>query len=91
LHNEELYYFYSSLNITIIITLRRRKYENTHKSFIGKPERKKPFGRPSLTCVVNIRMDLRKILCVGVDWTHLAQDRIQWQALVKTVMNPWVP
>jgi len=36
-------------------------------------------------------MDLREIWWEGVDWMHLAQDRDQWQALVKMVMNLWVP
>jgi hypothetical protein len=36
-------------------------------------------------------MDLREIECEGVDWMHLAEDRDQWQALVKTVMNLRVP
>jgi hypothetical protein len=35
----------------------------------------------------NIGMDLREIECIGIEWMHLAQDRVQWQALVKTVMN----
>jgi len=39
----------------------------------------------------NIRMDLREIGCEGVDWIHLIQDRVQWWALVNTVMNLRVP
>jgi len=39
----------------------------------------------------NIRMDLREMVWEGVDWMHLDQGRNQWQALVNTVMNLWVP
>jgi hypothetical protein len=47
---------------------------------VGKPEGKRPLGRPRRRWVNNIKMDLR-------DWIDLAQDRDQWRALVKTVMN----
>jgi len=39
----------------------------------------------------NIRMDLREIEWEGVEWIHLVEDKDQWQALVNTIMNLWVP
>jgi hypothetical protein len=54
----------------------------------GKPEGKRPLGRPRRRWVANIKMDLREIV---MDWIELAQDRDQWRALVKTVMNFRVP
>jgi hypothetical protein len=57
----------------------------------GKPEGKRPLGRPRGRWEDNIRMDLREILWEGVDWIHLVQDRDQWRALVNTVMNLRVP
>jgi hypothetical protein len=53
---------------------------------VGKPDGKKPLGRPSRRWVDNIKMDLREIGWDCVDWIDLAQDRVQWRALVNTVM-----
>jgi hypothetical protein len=58
---------------------------------VGKPEGKTPLGRPRRRWVVNIKIDLREIGWDGVDWIDLAQDRDQWLALVKTVINLRVP
>jgi hypothetical protein len=58
---------------------------------VGKPEGKRPLGRPRRTWEDNIRMDLRGIGWGGMDWIDLAQDRDQWKALVNTVMNLRVP
>jgi hypothetical protein len=59
---------------------------NAYNIFVGKPEGKRPLGRPRRKWEGNIRMHLRELRTV---WTrsHLAQDRDQWRALVKTVMN----
>jgi trehalose/maltose hydrolase-like predicted phosphorylase len=54
---------------------------------VGKPEKKRPFGRPQHKWESNIRIDLGDIVWEGVDWIHMGQDREQWQALVNTVMN----
>jgi hypothetical protein len=54
---------------------------------IGKPEGKRPLGRPRRRWVDNIKLDLKGIGCDGMDWIYLAQDRDQWRALVNTVMN----
>jgi hypothetical protein len=58
---------------------------------VGKPEGKRPLGRPRRRWEDNIRMYLREIGWGDVDWIDLAQDRDQWRALVKTVMNLRVP
>jgi hypothetical protein len=58
---------------------------------VGKPEGKRPLGRPRCRWVDNIKMDLREIGWDDVDWIDLAQVRYQWRALVNMVMNLWVP
>jgi hypothetical protein len=58
---------------------------------VGKPERKRPLGRPTRRWAINIKMDLREIGWGGMDWIDLAQDRDQWRDLVNTVMNLRVP
>jgi hypothetical protein len=66
---------------------------NAYRILVGKPEGKRPFGRPRRRWVDNIKIDLKRdrIGCDGVDWIDLAQDRDQWRALVNTVMNLRVP
>jgi hypothetical protein len=64
---------------------------NAYMLLVGKPEGKRPLGRPRRRWVDNIKMDLLEIGWGGVDWTGLAQDRDKWRALVNTVMNLWVP
>jgi hypothetical protein len=54
---------------------------------MGKPEGKRPLGRPRRRWLANIKMDLREIGWYGMDWIDLAQDRDQWRALVNTAMN----
>jgi hypothetical protein len=58
---------------------------------VGKPEVKRPLGRPRRRWVDNIKMDLGEIGWDGRDWIELAQDRDQSRALVNTVMNRRVP
>jgi hypothetical protein len=58
---------------------------------VGKPEEKRPLGRPRRRWVDNIKMDLREIGWDGTDWLDLSQDRVQWKFLVNTVMNVRVP
>jgi hypothetical protein len=64
---------------------------NAYEILVGKPEEKRPLGRPRHRWEDNIRKDLKDIRWENVDWMHLAQDRDQWQALVKIVMNLCVP
>jgi hypothetical protein len=62
-----------------------------YRVLVGKPEGKKPLGRPRRRWEDNIKMDLREVGCGGMDWIGLAQDRDRWQALVNAVMNLRVP
>jgi hypothetical protein len=55
--------------------------------FVGRPEGRRPLGRPRDRWEDNIKMDLREIGFGAVDWIHLAQDRDRWRAIVNTVMN----
>jgi hypothetical protein len=64
---------------------------NAYRILVGKPEGKRPVGRPRRRWVDNIKMVLREIGWDGVDWIELAQDRDQWRAPVNTVMNLRVP
>jgi hypothetical protein len=58
---------------------------------VGRPEGRRPLGRPRLRWEDNIKMDLREIGFGYVDWIHLAWDRNRWRALVNMVMNLRVP
>jgi hypothetical protein len=60
---------------------------NVYKVLMGKPEGKRPLGRPRRRWEDEIRMYLRDIGWRSVDWIQLAQDRDRWRALVNTVMN----
>jgi hypothetical protein len=64
---------------------------NAYRILVGKPEGKRPPGRPRCRWVDNIKIDLREIGWDDVDWIDLTQDRDQWRALVNTVMNLRVP
>jgi len=57
---------------------------------VGKPEVRRPLGRPRRRCVDNI-MDLQEVGCGYMDWIGLAQDRDRWRTLVSAVMNLRVP
>jgi hypothetical protein len=61
--------------------------KNAYRILLGKPEGKRPLGRPRRRWVDNIKMDLRVIGWNGMDLFELAQDRDQWRALVNTVMK----
>jgi hypothetical protein len=58
---------------------------------MGKPERKRPLGRPRRRRVHNFKMDLRETGWGGMDWIDLVQNRNQWRALVNMVINLKVP
>jgi hypothetical protein len=62
-----------------------------YRVLVGKPEGKRPLGRPRRRWEDNIRMDPRELGCGFVDWMELAQDRDRWRALVSAVMNLRVP
>jgi hypothetical protein len=58
---------------------------------VGRPEGKRPLGRPRRRWEDNIKMDLREIVIDGANWIRLAQDRVQWRAFLNMVMNLRVP
>jgi hypothetical protein len=58
---------------------------------VGKPEGKRPLGRPRRRWKDDIKMDLQEVGCGGISWIKLAQDRDRWRALVNVVMNLQVP
>ena len=101
LHNEELNDLYCSPNIVPVIKSRRMKWaghvarmgvgRGVHRVLVGKPEGRRPLGRPRRRWVDNIRMDLQEVGCGYMDWIGLAQDRDRWRTLVSAVMNLRVP
>jgi hypothetical protein len=62
-----------------------------YRLLVGKPEGKRPLGRPRRRWMDNIKMDLLEIRLIIVDWIGLAQDRYSWRALVNSVLNLRVP
>jgi hypothetical protein len=64
---------------------------NSNNISDGKPEGKRPFGRPRRGSEDDIKMDLRETEWENVDWMCVAQVRARWRALVNTVMNLRVP
>ena len=101
LYDEELRDLYSLSNIMRVVKSRRMRWagqvarmgegRNVHRVLVGKPERKRPLGRPRRRWEDNIKMDLREVGCGGEDWMELAQDRDRWRALVNMVMKFQVP
>jgi transcription termination factor 2 len=101
LHNGELRSMYSSPNIARVIKSRKMRWaghvarmeagRGDYRVFVGRPEGKRPLGRPRRRWEYNIRVDLREIGIDGVNWIRLAQDRVRWRAFVCTVMNLRVP
>ena len=64
---------------------------SVYRVLVGKPEERRPLGRPRLRGEDNIRMDLREVVCGCVDWMEPAQDRDRWRELVSAMMNLRVP
>jgi hypothetical protein len=101
LHNEELHGLYSSPSIVRVIKARRIRWagkvarmgevRGAYNILVGRPEGRRPLGRPRRRWEDNIKMDRREIGFGDGDWIDLAQDRDRWRALVNTVMNLRVP
>jgi hypothetical protein len=101
LHNEELHNLCCSPSIIRIMKSRRMRWaghvalmgeeRNAYRILVGKPQGKRPLGRPRHRWKDNIRMYLREIGWGDMEWIDLAQDTDQWRALVNTVMNLRVP
>jgi hypothetical protein len=100
LHNKELHNMYASPNIKVIKSrsmsfkchvARMGEMRSAYNILVGKPERKRPLGKPGRRWKDNIRMDLSEIRREIVNCIHLAQQRDQWRALVNTVMNLRAP
>jgi hypothetical protein len=101
LHNEELHDLYSSPSIIRIMKVRRMIWaghvarmgakRNAYRLLVGKPEGRRPLGRPRHRWLDNIRMELVEVGWHDVDWIGLAQDRDRWRALVNSVLNLRVP
>jgi hypothetical protein len=101
LHNKELYALYSSPNIIRVIKSRRLRWagnvarmgerRGVYRALVGKPEARRPFGRPGRRWEDNIKMGLREVGWGSVDWIDLAQDGDRWRAVLYTVMNLRVP
>jgi hypothetical protein len=101
LHNEELHNLYSSPSIIRTIKSRSMRWaghvarmggkRNVYTLLVGKPERKRPLGRPRRRWIDTIKMDLLEVGVNVVDWIGLAQDRYRWRAVVNSVMNLRVP
>jgi hypothetical protein len=101
IHIVSFHNLYSSPGIIRVIKSRRmrwaghvarmREKRNAYRILAGKPEGKRPLGRPRRRWVDNIKMDLRERGWDGVNWIDMAQDRDQWRALVNTVLNLRVP
>ena len=67
------------------------KSRNAYRILVGKPEGKRPLGRPRRRWEDNIKMDLRDVGCYPGEWINLAEDRNLWRAYVRAVINPRVP
>jgi hypothetical protein len=101
LQNEELNALYSLPNIVRVIKSRRVRWAGhvarmgegkvVYRVLVGKPEGRRPLGRPRRRWEDNVRMNLQEVGCECVDWFGLAQDRDRWLALVSAVRNLGVP
>jgi hypothetical protein len=101
LHSDELHSLYSSPNIVRVIKSRRMRWaghvarmgegRGIYRVLVGRPEGKRPLGRPKHRWEDNIKIDLREIGIDGTNWIQLSQDRVQRLACVNTVMILRVP
>jgi hypothetical protein len=95
--NDEVHSLHSSPNIVRVFKSRRMRWaghvarmgegRGVYRVLVGKPERKRPVGRPRRRWEDNIKTGLREPGIDGANWIQLAQDRVQWRACVNTVMD----
>ena len=67
--------------------MRLGESREVYRVLVGKPEGKRPLGRPRPKWEDNIKMHLQEVVCRSMDWIKLAQDRDWWRALVNVVIN----
>jgi len=101
LHNEELNDLYCSPSIVRVIKTRRMRWagqvarmgkkRGVYRVLVGKPERKRPLGRPRRRWEDTIKMDLQEVGCGGMDWIKLAQVKERRGEFLNAVMNLGVP
>jgi hypothetical protein len=90
LHNDELHNLHSSPNIVWVIkSWSGEEGRGVYRVLVGRPEGKRPLGRPRHRWEDNIQLHLREMGIFVAKWIHLAQYRVQWRAFVNTVMNLW--
>jgi hypothetical protein len=75
----------------ILVFIFMGEERGVYRVLVGKPEGRRPLGRPRRRWVDNIRMDLQEVGCGHVDWIGLAQDKDRWHKLVSAAMNLRVP
>jgi hypothetical protein len=101
LHNDELHSLYSSPNIVRVIKSRSMRWvghvarigegRGVYRVLVGRPEMKRPLGRPKRRWKDNIKMDLREMCIDAANWILLSQVTVQWRVFVNMVMNLRVP
>jgi len=67
------------------------KRRSVYKVLVGKPDGKRPLGKPRHRWEDNIKMDLQEVGYGGMDWIDVAQDRDRWRAFVNAVMSIRIP
>jgi hypothetical protein len=96
LHNDKLHSLYSSPNIVRMIISRRMRWagqvarmgegRDVYRDLVGRPEGKRPVGRPRRRWEDNIKMDFWETGIDGANWIRLTRDRVQWRSFANTVM-----
>jgi hypothetical protein len=101
LHTEKFNDLYCSSNVVRVIKSRRMRWaghvermgarRSVYRVLVGKPEGKRPFGRPRRRWENNIKMEFQDVRCGGTDGIDLSQDRNRWRAVVNAVISLRVP
>jgi len=75
--------------VGLVVCMGERR--DAYRVLVGRPEGKRPLGRPRFRWEDNIKMDLQEVGWGGMDWIVLAEDRDRWRAIANVVMKLWVP